>query len=102
MRVYFELMDAILSDGPPKDFDRVECPVLIAWGTRDRILPAPRYSRRFKALVPHAEWADLPGLGHVPVADDPELVSRTITDFVRRSSRAESSDTSRLSAVESR
>ena len=81
---YFELMDAILADGPPADFTRVECPVLLAWGTRDRILPSRRYSRRLRELIPHAEWVELPGLGHVPVSDDPELVSRTITDFVAR------------------
>ena len=37
--VYFELMDAILRDGPPRAFDGVTCPVLLAWGTRDRIAP---------------------------------------------------------------
>jgi pimeloyl-ACP methyl ester carboxylesterase len=29
--VYFELMDAILRDGPPRAFDGVTCPVLLAW-----------------------------------------------------------------------
>ncbi len=90
--VYFELMDAILRDGPPRDFDQVTCPVLLAWGTRDRILPAPRYSRQLQDLLPHAEWTDLPGLGHVPISDDPGLVSETITAFVRQASTGAPAD----------
>ena len=82
--VYFELMDAILRDGPPRAFDAVTCPVLLAWGTRDRIIPSPRYSERLRNLLPNAEWIDLPGLGHLAMSDDPELVTRTIAEFVGR------------------
>jgi len=82
--VYFELMEAILRDGPPRAFDRVTCPVLLAWGTRDRVLPSPRYSQRLRTLLPDADWIELPGLGHVPMSDDPELVARTIAEFVGR------------------
>ena len=82
--VHFELMDAILRDGPPRAFDRVTCPLLLAWGTRDRVLPSPRYSRRLRNLLPNADWIALPGLGHVPMSDDPELVARTIAEFVGR------------------
>lgn len=82
--VYFELLEAIGRDGPPRSFDGVRCPVLIAWGTKDRILPSPRYSRRLRELLPNAEWIELRGLGHVPMSDDPELVARTITEFVGR------------------
>ena len=82
--VYFELMDAILRDGPPRAFDGVTCPVLLAWGTRDRIIPSPRYSERLRNLLPDAEWIEFPGLGHVAMSDDPELVAQTIAAFVGR------------------
>jgi pimeloyl-ACP methyl ester carboxylesterase len=82
--VYFELMDAILRDGPPRALDGVTCPVLLAWGTRDRIIPSPRYSQRLRNLLPSAEWVELPGLGHIAMSDDPELVARTIAEFVGR------------------
>ncbi|HEV7585294.1 MAG TPA: alpha/beta hydrolase [Solirubrobacteraceae bacterium] len=82
--VYFELMEAILRDGPPPSFDGVVCPVLIAWGTRDRILPSRSYAARLRELVPAAEWVELRGLGHVPMSDDAELVARTISDFTAR------------------
>ncbi len=44
--VYFELMDAILRDGPPGAFDGVTCLVLLAWGpatgsSPHRATPAP-------------------------------------------------------------
>ncbi len=81
--VYFDLLEAILCDGPPRTFDGVTCPVLLAWGTRDRIIPSPRYSRRLRNLLPNAEWVDLPGVGHIPMVDDPELVARTIIGFAR-------------------
>jgi pimeloyl-ACP methyl ester carboxylesterase len=82
--VYFELMDAILRDGPPRAFDGVTCPVLLAWGTSDRIIPSLRYSQRLRNLLPNAEWIELPGLGHLSMSDDPELVAQTIAEFVGR------------------
>jgi pimeloyl-ACP methyl ester carboxylesterase len=82
--IYFELMDAILRDGPPRAFAGISCPVLLAWGTRDRIIPSPRYSQRLRELLPAAEWTQLPGLGHIPMSDDPELVARTIIEFTAR------------------
>ncbi len=84
-RVYFDLLPAIGRDGPPRELDRVRCPVLLAWGTHDRMIPSQRYSQRLRDMLPNAEWTELPGLGHVPMADDPDLVARTITEFVARS-----------------
>lgn len=52
-------------------------PVTIAWGTKDRILHQG-HARRARRLLPETLWVDLPGLGHVPMYDDPELVARTI------------------------
>ncbi|HEX5224991.1 MAG TPA: alpha/beta hydrolase [Solirubrobacteraceae bacterium] len=79
--IYFDLMDAILGDGPPEGFPEIACPVLIAWGTRDRIIPARTYSARMREMVPAAEWLELRGLGHMPMGDDRELIARTIAEF---------------------
>ena len=54
-------------------------PLTVAWGDRDRILP-PRQARRAAALLPDARHLALPGCGHVPMIDDPELVARAILD----------------------
>jgi pimeloyl-ACP methyl ester carboxylesterase len=58
-------------------------PVTIAWGSKDRLL------NRKQALVarerlPQARFVRLPGCGHVPMTDDPELVARVL---LRGSSR---------------
>ena len=73
-------------DGPPKDFSAIEVPVRVAWGTADRILTYPRYWEPLKRILPaHTELVELPGLGHVPMWDDPDLVARTVREVTARS-----------------
>ena len=58
----------------------IQVPVRVAYGMLDLMLgvfTAPR----FAAAIPRAELVPLPGVGHVPMLDDPELVARTILDF---------------------
>ncbi|MGW2182534.1 alpha/beta fold hydrolase [Streptomyces sp. NPDC001732] len=57
-------------------------PVTVAWGSRDRIL-LRRQGVRAKRIVPDARLVRLPGCGHVPMNDDPALVSRVILDTGR-------------------
>jgi pimeloyl-ACP methyl ester carboxylesterase len=59
--------------------ERIECPVTIAWGARDRILP-PRQASRFTERIAHATISSLGGCGHVPMTDDAELVARVILE----------------------
>ncbi len=49
-------------------------PVTVAWGTRDLILP---YRNRHNVLdhFPHARLISVPGVGHVPMGDNPELIA---------------------------
>jgi pimeloyl-ACP methyl ester carboxylesterase len=82
--IYFDLLEAMIREGPPRDFDGVDCPVLIAWGTQDRTLPARRHAAALTALVPQAELVDLEDAGHVPMLDDPDTVGRLILDFAAR------------------
>ncbi len=60
--------------------DEVHCPVLVLWGRRDVIL-LPRQGRRFERLLEDCELRYLPGLGHVPMSDAPELLSEAIATF---------------------
>ncbi|MEV8019792.1 alpha/beta fold hydrolase [Streptomyces sp. NPDC086554] len=62
-------------------------PVTVAWGSRDRIL-LRRQGIRAKHAVPDARLVRLPGCGHVPMNDDPALVTRVITDTCRRAAAA--------------
>jgi pimeloyl-ACP methyl ester carboxylesterase len=51
-----------------------DVPATIAWGTRDRLLRASQAVRAQQRL-PHVRFVWLPGCGHVPMADDPTLVT---------------------------
>ena len=62
----------------------IEVPVTVAWGTRDLLL-LPGQSRHGDELPPRTRWLALPGCGHVPMHDDPELVAQTILDGSRGS-----------------
>jgi pimeloyl-ACP methyl ester carboxylesterase len=61
--------------------EQIDCPVLIAWGERDRILPVSKHSARFRDEIPGAEFRPLPGLGHTPMWDDPSVVAELIAGF---------------------
>jgi pimeloyl-ACP methyl ester carboxylesterase len=58
----------------------IRVPVRVAVGTLDVMLGAFT-APRFSAVIPGAELRVLPGVGHVPMNDDPELVARTVLEF---------------------
>lgn len=58
--------------------ERIDVPVTIAWGTRDRLLwPFPQARRAVKA-IPGARHVPIRGAGHVPMWDDPDEVIRLL------------------------
>jgi pimeloyl-ACP methyl ester carboxylesterase len=59
-----------------------QCPVTVAWGTHDRILPYVQAARA-RQRYPDARHVELPGCGHVPMSDDPALVAATIRETVQ-------------------
>ncbi len=75
--------DTLAAGGSVRFTDDVPgLPVTIAWGTRDRLL-LRRQGIRAKHTVPGARLVRLPGCGHVPMNDDPALVSRVVLDTAR-------------------
>jgi pimeloyl-ACP methyl ester carboxylesterase len=60
--------------------DPLPCPVTIAWGQRDKLLPLRVYGDRAKELMPQARFVVLEGVGHVAMFDAPDLVARTILE----------------------
>lgn len=69
-------------ESQPRGLTELDVPVLLLWGRLDVIL-LPRQGRRFERLIPNAELRYLPGLGHVPMSDDPELLAEAIAEFAR-------------------
>lgn len=56
----------------------VRCPALLAWGTRDPILPWRIDGRRARAALPDAEVVSFDGAGHQPYIERPgEFLDRT-------------------------
>ncbi len=53
-----------------------EVPVTIAWSELDRLVAPPRPQRRPAG----SRFVVLPGVGHTPTWDDPELVARTLLE----------------------
>ncbi|WP_280432272.1 alpha/beta fold hydrolase [Nocardia brasiliensis] len=56
------------------------CPVLIAHGTEDRIIPLAA-ARALHALLPHSKFVPLPGLGHCPQLDAPDQIAQLLLHF---------------------
>lgn len=73
----------------PRELGSIECPVRIVWGARDTLL-LPRQADRFVREIPNSELVRLPGLGHVPMSDDPNAVADAILDFTARHAREKS------------
>jgi pimeloyl-ACP methyl ester carboxylesterase len=61
-----------------RDGQDIHVPVTVAWGEREHLIP--RKARRREELPPQTRFVDLPGCGHVPMWDDPDLVARTILE----------------------
>jgi pimeloyl-ACP methyl ester carboxylesterase len=59
----------------------IEVPVTIVYGEQERLVP--KRARLGGELPASTSWVTLPGCGHVPTWDDPELVARTILEGAR-------------------
>jgi pimeloyl-ACP methyl ester carboxylesterase len=70
--------DLIGSSEQLAPLDPLPCPVTIAWSGNDAIIPVPACDKIARARVPQASFTTLPGVGHLPMVDDPALVARTI------------------------
>jgi pimeloyl-ACP methyl ester carboxylesterase len=64
-----------------RDLGRIDCPVRVVWGDRDRILPLAKHGPRFRDEVPGVDFHVMRGVGHTPMWDDPGQVARAIGDF---------------------
>jgi pimeloyl-ACP methyl ester carboxylesterase len=73
---------ALLRDDPRPDLDHVRCPVLLLWGSRDRLVPLVdgfEYARRLRAPI-----RTLPAAGHLLVGERPHACAEILVDFLDR------------------
>ncbi|MEA2321614.1 MAG: hypothetical protein QOD81_1464, partial [Solirubrobacteraceae bacterium] len=72
-----------LAAAAPAGLHSIAVPARVCFGTRD-VLLAPLTAPRYAAAVPGADLRPLPGCGHVPMVDDPQLVANAITGVTHR------------------
>ena len=60
--------------------DPLPCPITLAWSGEDALLPVAVNGAAARQRLPNARFVVLPGLGHVPMVDDPATVARTILE----------------------
>jgi pimeloyl-ACP methyl ester carboxylesterase len=75
-------------EAPLRELDKIDVPVLVTWGDKDRILPMKTHSPRLREEIRNIEFRVTPGVGHTPMWDDPGLFAATIGDFAARAARA--------------
>ncbi|MFP5072012.1 alpha/beta fold hydrolase [Pseudonocardia nantongensis] len=77
------LLSAASMDTMIAPFEDAPCPIRIAWSGEDRTIPYRRYGPPMMDAVPDADLVVLPGVGHVPMVDNPALVAWTILQHTR-------------------
>ncbi|OZC87032.1 alpha/beta hydrolase [Rhodococcus sp. 06-412-2C] len=75
----YELLNTRESMDPLLD---LPCPVTVAWAAHDRIFPSAEFVPIARQRLPRARFVTVPGVGHVPMIDDPVLCARTIVDSI--------------------
>jgi pimeloyl-ACP methyl ester carboxylesterase len=78
------MIDGAMREGYRLDAGRIACPVRIAWGTEDRLLPWPSAAARLRAELPAADWVELDGVGHCPQLDVPLEAAELILGWTTR------------------
>jgi pimeloyl-ACP methyl ester carboxylesterase len=66
-------------------------PTLLAWSEGDRFTPLDPDGATWRRAAPHADWRVLPGVGHLPMFDDPTLVASTVLAHLAGTTRSSAS-----------
>jgi pimeloyl-ACP methyl ester carboxylesterase len=72
------LLKTMGQDGPIAPLAVGSAPIRVVWGECDRVIPFDRYGRPMLERIAAAEQKMIPGVGHVPMYDDPQAVGAAI------------------------
>jgi pimeloyl-ACP methyl ester carboxylesterase/GNAT superfamily N-acetyltransferase len=76
-----EILDDILgTDEELSPIGTPPCPITFAWSENDAIVPVAINGAIARQRIPQAAFVVLPGVGHVPMIDDPGAVARVILE----------------------
>jgi pimeloyl-ACP methyl ester carboxylesterase len=73
-----------LRHGGIHGLDRVTVPVRLVLCEKDWLLPPSQHGARFREQIRAVEVVEMPGVGHVPMYDDPTAVAALIAEHVGR------------------
>jgi pimeloyl-ACP methyl ester carboxylesterase len=73
----FVRANVAMRSGLVNGLEELSVPVTLAWAEHDRLVKRP------KQPLAGARMVDLPGCGHIPTWDDPELVTRVVLEGSR-------------------
>ncbi|HEV8489511.1 MAG TPA: alpha/beta fold hydrolase [Candidatus Limnocylindrales bacterium] len=59
----------------------ITAPTLVVWGEEDALI-LPSQGRRLAGVIPGARFASIPGAGHAPMWERPELFDPLVLDFL--------------------
>jgi pimeloyl-ACP methyl ester carboxylesterase len=65
-----------------RHYEALDCPVTVRMGEHDRFFPPSGFRAEIQRRIPEAELEVLPGVGHVPMIDDPVLVAADVRAWV--------------------
>ena len=66
---------------------RIDVPVQLIWGAKDRMTP-PKYGRALAKALPEGQFASIPGAGHFPHIEQPERFAAMLNDFLSQTKGA--------------
>jgi len=76
---YFLGADRNAASADRNAYARVKLPVAMLWGDKDTITPMTQ-ARDLQTLLPQATLTLLPGLGHIPQIEDPDLFNKALLE----------------------
>jgi pimeloyl-ACP methyl ester carboxylesterase len=78
---YFSGSDRAAASADRDSYARVNIPVAIIWGDKDSVTPIDQ-ARDLHGLLPQSTLTLLPGLGHIPQIEDPEMFNQALLKAV--------------------
>jgi pimeloyl-ACP methyl ester carboxylesterase len=76
-------MEQTVLEDPQPLLARIKVPVLLVWGEKDAMIPASN-AADYQRSLPDSTLALLPGLGHVPMEEDPQTSLVPVKEFLER------------------
>jgi pimeloyl-ACP methyl ester carboxylesterase len=70
-------LSSAADDGQQSRLAEIKVPTLILWGALDRWI-LPKYGERFAKDIPGSTLVMLPGLGHIPMEEDPAATASAV------------------------